>query len=53
MRNFTGTIRTNKIGSECEFEFKVEDDTTPENIEELAREQAFQLIEWNFEEVVE
>lgn len=31
-----------------EFEFEVDDDCTPEEIEELAREAMFEHIEWNF-----
>ena len=51
MRTFTGSIGTNKIGSDCKFEFEVEDDATPEQIESAAREAAFENIEWNFKEI--
>lgn len=50
MRRFTGVIRTNKVGSDCSFEFDVEDDATEEQIEEAARESAFELIDWYFTE---
>ena len=36
MLKFKGSIRTNKVGSECEFEFAVSDNATPEQIEEAA-----------------
>jgi hypothetical protein len=51
MRQFTGVIRTDKIGSECEFEFEVEDDATTEQIDAEAREAAFNFIEWSYAEV--
>lgn len=48
MKKITGWIATNKVGSECEFEFEVEDDATPEEIEEQARDSAFDLIDWSY-----
>lgn len=51
MREFKGVIRTDKIGSECEFEFEVEDSATPEEIEQEAREAAFNYVEWSYNEV--
>ena len=51
MRTFTGVIRTDNVGSECEFEFEVEDDATPEQIEFEAWEAAFNHIEWSYSEV--
>lgn len=51
MRKFEGCIATNKVGSGCHFEFEVDDDATLEEIEEIARETAFQEIEWWFDEV--
>lgn len=50
MRTFKGSISTNKFGSECEFEFETEDDATDDQIEELAREVAFEKIEWSYKE---
>lgn len=50
-RKFTGSISTNKVGSECSFEFEADDDATEDQIEELAREAAFDWIDWNYEEV--
>jgi len=49
MKHFTGMIRTDKVGSECEFEFEAENDATDEEIEQEAREAAFNCIEWNYE----
>jgi hypothetical protein len=48
MKKVTGWIATNKIGSECEFEFEVEDDATDEEIEREARDSAFDLIDWSY-----
>lgn len=50
MRKFVGKIGTNKVGSDCEFEFEVDDDATEDEIEDAAREAAFQNVEWNYEE---
>lgn len=52
MRKFVGTISTNKVGSECKFEFEMDDDATDEEIEEAAREAAFNYIEWDYQEDV-
>jgi len=49
MKKFKGTIRTNKQGSDCQFEFEVEDDATEEEIDAEAREVAFENIEWSYE----
>lgn len=51
MRTFTGVIRTDNVGSECEFEFEVEDDATPQQIEAEARDAAFDWIDWHYDEV--
>lgn len=53
MRKFQGVIKTNIVGSGCSFEFEVEDDATEKEIEEAAREQAFENIDWYYEEVKE
>lgn len=50
MRKFTGEIATNKVGSSCKFSFEVDDDVTEEQIEEYAKEIAFEYIDWNFSE---
>lgn len=51
MRKFKGYVATAKIGSRCEFEFETEDDCAENEIEEEARDAAFQFVEWNYEEV--
>jgi hypothetical protein len=49
VRQFTGVIRTDKQGSDCEFEFEVEDDATAEQIDAEAQEAASALIECHYE----
>lgn len=51
MRYFKGGVSTNLVGSDCSFEFEVEDDATEEEIEEIAREAAFDYIDWWYDEV--
>jgi len=51
MRFFTGFIRTNVVGSDCEFEFEVDEDAKPEDIDEEARQAAFDNVEWGFKEI--
>lgn len=41
-------VSTNKIGSECSTTFDIEDDASEEEIEEIAREEMFNMIEWNW-----
>lgn len=49
MRKVTGEIRTNKVGSDCAFELEVDDDLTDEEIEEIAKQAAYEHVEWNYE----
>lgn len=51
MKQYRGSIKTDKVGSDCYFEFEAEDDASPEEIEAEARDAAFEKIEWYFEEV--
>lgn len=51
MRQFKGTIKTDVQGSEVEFDFEVEDDATQAQIEEEAKQAAFEYVQWQFEEV--
>ena len=51
MRIFKGIIRTDKVQSECEFCFEVEDDANEEEIEKEAKDSAFNHVEWWYEEV--
>lgn len=48
MKTITGYIKTNKVGSTCEFDFEVDDDATDEDIEQMAQEAAFNLVEWDY-----
>lgn len=49
MKRIIGYVETNKVGSRCEFEIEIDDDTTEEETEQLAREAMFERIEWGFE----
>ncbi len=51
MRTFKGFIKTDMVGSECEFKFEVEDDATDAEIEHEAKEAAFDCVEWSYQEV--
>jgi hypothetical protein len=51
MRTFQGTIKTDVQGSEVEFEFEVPDDATQEQIDEEAKQAAFDCVQWHFDEV--
>lgn len=48
MKKITGWIATDKVGSKCEFDFEIEDYATPEEIEEEARNAAFEMIDWAY-----
>lgn len=48
MKQIKGSISTDKVGSRCEFEFEMDDDATAEEIEEAARDAAFEMIEWGY-----
>lgn len=48
MKRVTGSIATNLVGSRCHFEFEIEDDATPAEIEEMARDAAFDLVDWGY-----
>jgi hypothetical protein len=50
MKQYKGTIRTNKTGSDCEFEFEVEDGASMEEIEIAAQQAAFEMVEWHYVE---
>lgn len=51
MRKFRGYIGTNQVGSDVYFEFEVPDNATDEEIEEVARDEAFNWVDWHFTEV--
>ena len=46
---YRGRVRTDKVGSECEFEFEVDARWHHTRVEEEAREAAFDLVEWSYE----
>jgi hypothetical protein len=48
MKKIKGSIATDKVGSRCEFEFEMDDDATLQEIEEAARDAAFDLIDWGY-----
>lgn len=48
MKKIEGYVKTNKVGSICEFEFEIDDDATPAEIEEEAKNAAFEMIEWSY-----
>lgn len=48
MKKIYVEVATRKVGSQCAIEFDVDDDTTPEQIEEMAREQMFEMVDWYF-----
>lgn len=51
MKKYKGVIRTNRVGSDCHFEFEVDDDTSQEEIDEIATEMAFEKIDFYYEQV--
>lgn len=61
IRKYEGKVSTNKIGSECEFEFEIDDDDLPEDnpgkrermINAIALEALWDsgIIDWGYEEV--
>lgn len=48
MKKYIGFIETNRVGSKCEFEFEADELATEEELEELAKESAFNLVNWNY-----
>jgi hypothetical protein len=48
MKRYIVYASTNKVGSECTDEIEVDDDATEEEIEEAARDVAFNMIEWGW-----
>ena len=48
MKKITVYIETACVGSRCEDEFEVDDDATEEEIEETAKEIAFDMLNWGY-----
>lgn len=53
MRLIKGHTETGIAGSIHEWEFEVEDDATSEEIEGIARQFAFENIDWSYWEVTD
>jgi len=62
MWRVVGRVGTNKVGSECDFEFEVDEEDLPldpekrkEVIEDMAREAMWDSgkVDWNYEQVGE
>lgn len=49
MKKYRGCIRTDRQGSDCEFEFDMPDDATEDEVYETAKECAFDFIDWWYE----
>lgn len=49
MRTVSGYVRTGLVGSRVKFSFDVPNDTTDEEIEEMATEAMYDNIDWNYE----
>lgn len=45
---YEGRIKTNKVGSECYFDFEMPEDATEEEIESEAFSAAMEKVEWSF-----
>ena len=61
-RKYVGRVRTNNIGSECEFEFEVDDEDLPEDpderagtLNEIALEALWESgkVEWSYKEATD
>lgn len=53
MKKYHGYVGTRKIGSDCHFEFEVEDNATEKEIQEIAIECMWDELEFNYEEIKE
>jgi hypothetical protein len=42
------TVSTRKVGSQCERTFEIEDDLTDDEIEQIAQEAMWNMVEWNW-----
>ena len=50
MKQYVGNISTNKVGSDCEFEFEMPEDATEEEIEQEAFAAAMERVDWHYKE---
>lgn len=53
MKKYRVWLSTGYAGQADEEEIEIEDDATPEEIEEQCKDVAFQTIDWGYEEVAE
>lgn len=62
IRKYVGRVSTNRVGSECEFEFEIDDEDLPEDpikrqreIDKIALEELWEsdILEWGYNEVKE
>jgi len=44
-------VSTNRVGSKCSTIIEIDDDSTPEQIEEIAGETKDKLVEWGWKQV--
>lgn len=53
MKRFRGYVKTSRAGSRDEFVFEADDDASDKDIEDIAKDCMFDLIEWGYEEEAE
>lgn len=51
MRKIRAWIRTSKVGSKCEDVIEVPEGISDNDLEELARDVAFNYMEWGYEDI--
>ena len=51
MARYKVWISTNKVGSKCQDEIEIEDGASEQEIEQEAREAAFQYLDWGYERI--
>ena len=51
MKKYRGYVSTSKIGSDCEFEFEVEDNATEKEIQDIAIQCAWDELSFDYEEI--
>ena len=51
MRKYVGFIATDVSGSRCEFSFEVADNASDDEIDDEARQAAFDRVEWGYHEI--
>jgi len=46
-------VMTRKVGSMCEDEFEIDDHATEEEIDKIAQELMWEMIDWNWKRIDE